>query len=133
MRIEPGKGRPSELGAQSIDALQSIDERKQRGVEGGSSEGEDSQTSFSSCQLSWNWLMLVLEGLFLPAPEVSRSFEISPGRSIYTRQWAKATWQDTEFALFTIAHLFFWLLMAEYKRSECKGAWVMDSARGRER
>lgn len=38
----------------------------------------------------WNWLILVLEVLLLPAPEVSRSFEISPGRSIYTRQWAKA-------------------------------------------
>lgn len=43
----------------------------------------------------WNWLILVLEVLLLPAPEVSRSFEISRGRSIYTRQWAKSTEQDT--------------------------------------
>lgn len=81
----------------------------------------------------WNWLILVLEGLLLPAPEVSRSFEISPGKSIYTRQWAKATEQNTVFALLTSARLFFPLLTAECKRSECKGAWVMDSARGRER
>lgn len=81
----------------------------------------------------WNWLTLVLEGLLLPAPEVSRSFEISPGRSIYTRQWAKATEQDTAFALLASASLFFPILTAECKRSECKGAWVMDSARGRER